>query len=274
MTQSSRATLRDLRTRVQNNVDADIVENTSGNITATEMDTILTAQNSLLLDVIDSANILDGTSLAPSIPVFQIEGGSVSVDPGTTLSGTITFDYTVREGDNVSGNLTLAQGATTLATNIDPKGGSVAQAINSVTLTAGSSVTFTLSGTALPVAGGAAFQSTYTVTARQPDDYIYWGLDADGDPANFDTNTAQQAVFAQSQAITVPSFTGDQHLVIAQKASDDPIRQILVDGIDMFRAFTVTPAAFTVNAAPYDATVSNHPLLSSVVVGKSIQIVR
>lgn len=274
MAQSSRSTLRDLRTRVQNNVDADIVENTTGDISATELDTILTAQNNLLLDVIDSANILDATALAPAITVFNIDGQTASVDAGTTLTGTVTFDYLVRESDNISGNLTLVQGAATLASNIDPKGGSVALAINAVTLNAGDSVSWTLSGTALPGAGGAAFNRVFTVTARQPDDYMYWGLDADGDPTDFNTATAQQAVFQQSQSIVIPTFADSQHLVIAQKASDAAIRQILIDGIDQFRAFTETGNAFVVNAAQYDAYVSNHLLLGSVVSGKTLQIVR
>ena len=274
MTQASRSTLRDLRTRLQNSVDTTIVENTSGLITATQMDTVLTAQNTIILDLIDSADILDATSLAPAITEFNIESQSLSVDAGTTISGTLTFDFLVRESDNVDGLLTLAQGVATLASNIDPKAGSVAQAVNPVTLNAGESVTWTLSGNALPVAGGAAFSRTVTITAREPDDYIYWGVDADGDPSNFDTGTAEQAVFAQSQSITIPTYSGAQHIVIAQKSSDPPIRQILYNGVDWFQAFTETTSAFNVNAASYDALVSDNALLGSIFSGAVFQIVR
>ena len=274
MTQVNRTALRDLRTRFQTAIDNTITQNTTGDITGTVLNTLLDEGSQLLIDLIDSCDVLDSTSLAPSFRTFVIEGQNTNVSAGTTLSGTVTFEFILTESDNVDGNLTLQQGVDTLASNIDPKGGSFTQAINSVTLNAGDSVTFTLSGTALAVAGGAAFSSTFTVTALQPDDFIYWGLDADGDPSDFNTATAQQAVFATSQSITIPSFSDNQYLVIAQKSSDAPITQIFIDGINQFDAFTETTSAFTVNAAAYDAYVTNHALIGTVVSGDIVQIVR
>ena len=274
MTQVNRTALRDLRTRFQTAIDSNITQNTTGDITGTILNTLLDEGSQLLIDLIDSCDVLDSTSLAPTVRTFVIEGQNTDVAAGTTLSGTVTFDFVLTESDNVDGNLTLRQAAATLSTTIDPKGGSFTQAINSVTLNAGESVTFTLQGTALAVAGGGVFSRTFTVTALQPDDFVYWGLDADGDPSDFNTATAQQAIFARSQTITVPSFSDNQYLVIAQKASDAAITQIFIDGINQFDAFTENPAAFSVNGAPYDAYVTNHALVGTIVSGDAVQIVR
>lgn len=274
MTQMTRGALRNVRTRLQSSIDTQIIENTSGLVTGTIMNSVLDSVSSVVEDIIDSADILTSGSLAPAFRTFLLVNQATSVDAGTTLSGTVTFEYLITEEDNVDGNLTLTQGVSTLSSAIDPKAQSVNIAINNITLAAGESVTFTLSGTALPGAGGAAFQATFTVTALQPDDYIYWGLDADGDPSNFVIGTAQQAPFARTQRIIVPNFADNQHLVIAQKSADVPITQILINGVDQFDAFTETASAFNVNAAAFDAYVSDNLLIGSIVSGDIITLVR
>lgn len=274
MTQMNRAGLRGLRSRLQSSLDSQITENTTGAITGTILNNVLDTISTVLEDVIDSADILASASLAPAVRNFIIVDQANDVDAGTIISGTKTFEFVLTEEDNVDGNLTLTQGAATLSTTIDPKGGSFNQAVNSITLGASESVTFTLSGTAIVGAGGAAFQATFTITARAPDDFIYWGWDADGNPADFVIGTAQQAPFQSTQTIVVPSNPSDAYLVIAQKASDNPITQILIDGINQIDAFTRTDDAFSVNGALYDAYVSDHELIANIVAGDRITLVR
>lgn len=274
MPQMNRAGLRNVRTRLQSDIDTSIVQNTTGLITGTVMNTILDSISTVIEDVIDSADILSSAVLAPSIRTFLIQNQSTSVAEDTVLTGSKTFEFTVTEPANVDGNLTLKQAGAILRNDIDPNDTSAVATINDITLSAGQSVTFTLEGTATVGAGGAAFSRDFVVTARQATDYMYWGLDADGDPSNFNVATAQQAVWSQSQTITLPSFADVQHIVIAQRATDPDITEINIGGINQIGAFTKTANAFLVGATQYDAWTSNNPMLGTVVSGESIQVVR
>ena len=258
MVQMTRAALQDL-------IDRIFVTNNARAITA------VTA-NEVLSDIVDSVDILASGSLAPQIRAFSITGQDLFVDPGTTLTGTKTFTWTISEEDNVSGNLTLQQGASTLSSSVDPKAGTVDIAINSVTLNAAEEVVFTLSGTDTFMNN---FSRTFTVTARSDDDYVYIDDEDDNDPSNFAIAGATRIPFAGTQQqLTVPTFAGNQYVEIIQKSTEPDLTGIFIDGVNQIKVFTKTPNALTVNAANFDAWTSNNELVGSVVSGDVITITR
>lgn len=259
MVQMTRAALQQL-------IDSRIVTNNIGGITAVILNDILT-------DIVDSADILPSGSLAPQIREFSIQGQATTVDPGTTLaSGNRTFLFNVTESDNVQGTLTLTQGASTLSTTIDPKDSSVVVAINAVTLNGGEDVVFTLSGTDTFMNN---FNRTFIVTARSDDDYVYYNTEADSNPADFDINAASRIPFVNTnQSFTIPDFMGNRFLTIIQKATEPALTGILIDGLNQIDAFTLTASALNVNAAPFNAYVSNNALVGSVVSGDTVTLVR
>ena len=254
------------RVALQALIDRDIKENTAGEITATILNEVLT-------DITDSVDILATGALAPSIRSFNIDGQALFVDPGTTLSGLKTFNYSLTEEDNVSGTLTLAQGVSNLSTTVDPKNSSVDLTINSVTLNAGDTVTWTLSGT--DTLGPNNFSRTFTVTAYEDSDYVYYSIEADDDPSDVVIGSASRIPFAGTQqSFTTPTFSGNQYLTILQRASEPDITQIFIDGLNQFDAFTKTLNALTINSQSYDAYVSTNALVGSVVSGEQVIIVR
>lgn len=244
-------------------VDRLLVNNTSGDIEADEV-------NDLLSDLSDSVTF-NAPAQAPSIRSFLIADQPTDVDPDTLLTGQKSFIYIVANSDAVVGDLTLAQAAANLSTTVDPKGNAIELTINDITLAAAEQVVFTLSGTD----GVTPFQSTFTITARSIDDYIYYGSQVSSDPATFDfANETRSPFVSGSQAITVPTFTGNEFFIIAQKATDPDFTEIIIDGINQIAAFSKTPDAFVVNAANYSAWTSDNALVGSIVSGDVITLVR
>jgi hypothetical protein len=255
------------RTQLQALINTDIIENTAGLITATQL-------NGILTDITDSFQTLPTGALLPSVRAFVLIGQPTAVTAGTTLSGVLTIAYNINEPGNVQGNLRFLQDGVELVNNIDPTVGAANITINNVTLNAGDTTVFRLEGTAVAGVGGAVFFREITVRALAATDFIYYGLDADTNPADFDINTAQSAIFSTTQVIMVPTFTGNQHFVIAQRASDPQITQLIIGGIDQLAAFTRTPNAFLVSGLQYDAYVSDNALVGSIVSGDRVEIRR
>lgn len=252
------------KTEVQAQINRLLVNNTSGDIEADEV-------NDLLTDLSDSVTFIAPTQ-APSIRTFLISNQPTSVDPGTTLTGLKTFIYTVANSDDVVGNLTLSQGGANLSTTVDPKGISLEITINDITLSAAQSITFTLSGTDV---GANPFSADFVVTARQIDEFVYYGTQVANTPATFDfANESRTPFVSGTQQITIPSFTGNEYLIIAQIATEPDFTIISIDGINQINAFTKTPSAFQVNGKAYDAWTSDHALIGSVVTGDVITLER
>lgn len=257
---------------IQRIIDTLLADNTAGDISASDVRTVLTDMN-------DSLTFLSSSAVEPAIRSFSIEGQASRVDAGTTLSGTKTFVFNLSEEDNVQGNLTLTQtnpgqAAQTLSSSIDPKTSSLSQAINNVTLAAGETVTFTLSGVS-DLAGNATFDRTFTVTGRTDDEYVYISDEADNDPSDVVVANATRSAFvAGQQDLVVPTFSGTRYLTILQKASEPELTQIVIDSVDQIGAFTKTDDALTINSQQFDAYVSNNLLVGSVVSGDAVTIVR
>ncbi len=258
---------------LQREADLLFVVNTQGEI---EADEVL----SLATDILDSVEFPTASGvLAPVIMSFSIQNQTTDVDPGFDLAASpITFLFNVSHSDNVEGNLTINQtGEGDLSTTVDPKNTSIVLTPGAVNnLIAGNSITFTLSGTATSGAGGGAISRTFIITARELDDYVYIGEDADGVPTvPIPGITSFANPFkAGSQNITIPTFVGNQHVIISQKASEPAITQILLGGVDQRNTFTVTDDAYQANGANYDAYVSDNPLVGSILSGATLTLVR
>ena len=240
--------------------------NTTGDIEADEVDTVL--QN-----FADSVTFRTPPGPA-TITVFNIRGQARSVPAGTILSGTVIFDYVVSDPSQISGNGTLLQGATTLATDIDPAGSSRNIAINNVTLAAGQSQVFTLRFTDTNT---NTVEKTFTVTAAALEEHVYLGVDADGDPSNFDINagTTTGPLFVTGrQSIVMPTFTGFQYVVYAQQSNEPAVTEINIDGLNQRNAFTVNANAFQVGGQNFDAYVTNNTIDGTAFSGKRLEIVR
>ena len=251
------------KTEWDREVNGLFVNNTSGDIEADEVRAVLN-------NLGDSVGFLAPTQ-PPSIRSFLISGQPTFVDPNTLLTGEKTFVYIVANSDAVQGNLTLAQGAANLSTTVDPKGDAVAVTINDITLAASQQVVFTLSGTD----GTNPFSATFTITARAIDEYIYYGTQVSNDPTTFDfANETRSPFVSGSQAISVPTFTGEEYLIIAQKATEPDFTEINIDGTNQIGAFTKTPDAFVVNAANFSAWTSDNILRGSIVSGNVLTLVR
>ncbi len=251
-----------------------LVNNLTGDIQASEM-------LSRMTDFVDSVEFLTPvTTTVPRVASLSIQGVATAVDPGTSLSGTLTFQYNVSPSANVQGDMTLSQNnpAATLATDIKADENSIAVAVQSITLVAGASVVFTLAGTATAAAGGAAFSRDFTVRARSLDEYMYIGIQPDTvlNPPVPGLTVLDYPFAGNRQNLVIPTFSGSvgQHLVISQKASEPQIRQIILGGVDQFAAFTRTANAYVVNSENFDAYVSNNPLLGDAVSNNIITVVR
>lgn len=257
------------KTALQALINRNIADNITGDISAQDV-------REALIDITDSVDFPSTSALAPAVRSFSIENQPTKVDAGTTLSGTKTFLYNISEPNNVDGNLTLLQAASTLSSSVNPSGSSVSQAINNVTLAnGGDSVVFTLRGTAVVGAGGAQFEGTFTVTALTDDEYIYISDEADSDASDVVIANATRLEFSGvRQDLTVPTFAGNRFITILQRASEPAITQIIIDSLNQFDAFTKTDDAITINGALFDAYVSTNAMVGSIVSGDTITVIR
>ena len=114
-----------------------------------------------------------GNAPAPSIASFSINGQAVTVDGGTTIDGSETFNYSVINSANVNGTGVIKQAGIEIITGVDPTASSVSGAVTSVTLAAGESVTWTLEFTG---DSGNVISRSFTVSARQQSEMLYHGV--------------------------------------------------------------------------------------------------
>ncbi len=197
----------------------------------------------------------------PTIPVFNIQGQSTSVNPGTTLSGSQTFIYSITNPESVSGNLTLSQGASVLSSSVSPTGSSVVATINDVTLTnPADNVVFELSGTDL---NSANFSATFTVTAVSTSEFFYHGLSQDPNPSNFDITTSGSEEITgdgQTGTITIGPTTLNDRIILLAPTDHDLVGLVNTGhGQDVLSTYTKTLNARTIAGQTYNAFVYNFP---------------
>ena len=259
MVQMTRAALQVL-------VDRDILENTTGLITATKVNDVLT-------DIVDSMDVLPSGALLPFVRTFLIDGQATKVDAGTDIGGAASFLYNINEPGNVDGNLSLTQDLATLSSSVDPAGTSVGVVIPATVLTAGQSSTFTLSGT--DTIGPNNFSRDFVVTAYTDDEYVYINAEADRDPSDFVIGNATRTPFSGTrQNITIPNYSGGRYITICQKASEPQLTGIIIDSWNQLGAFERFPNAFQSNSENFDAYVSNNLIVGATVSGDTITLER
>ena len=258
------------KTQLDAEIDRLLVNNTTGDIEANEL-------NDLISDFSDSVTYLP-TPDAPSIRSFSIQGQPRVVDPGFVLTGNKTFLYSVTNPGDVSGNLVLDQATTAIDSAVNPSNTSVLVTVLDVTFSAGQTVTFNLEGTDINT---NVFDRDTTITARNLDDYVYFGSQTSSNAADFVpssdfTNPTEGHVPAEGleQTFTLQTYTGDRYLVIAQKATLSPIVGIFVDGLNQRDAFTQVDDAITINSENYDVLITDNLILDSSGSGALVDIRR
>lgn len=213
-------------------------------------------RNSTTFDI-----VIDQVFQAPSITAFSIVGQSTSVTGGLQLTGSKTFSYTVTNPSNVSGNLTLQQtnpgeSAQTLASNIDPAASSTVQTINTVTINAGESLVFTLSGTDTQ---SNNFNRTFTIRAPNDHEFLYAGRSSTNNPDTVDiSGFNSHEITGSGQDITVTTGTTAQndHFIILVPTSED--LSTITDTVlntDVTIIFTRTQDVRQINSVNYTSYV-------------------
>lgn len=199
-------------------------------------------------DITNIRNLRNTPDPQPSINSFSIDSQSTTVAAGTTLSGTVTFNYVVHNSNLVQGTLTLAQDGTNLSTTVSPTGTTLSQAITEVTLAAGQSTTFTLSGTSTT---GRAFSRSFTVRAAQPHELAYWGIRATNDFATTDlTNLTSEDITMENEFDMTGAFADQAFLGLLVPADMD-ILEIRTLGFPVRDEFTRTTSARTISSQDY-----------------------
>ena len=225
--------------------------------------------NLILTDLADSVTFIG--VVPPSIMSFGIQGVSSVVDSGFSLSGSQTFEYNVATPEDLN-NGTIDQEGVEIASGVDPAASSVAATVTTFTLNAGEKQTFTLE---FPVIAGGIVTKIFEIDVRPTAEYLYYGEDADGDPANFNPSANERAILQPSgETFTLPTFSGDAFLVIAQPAIASALTAIEIGGVNQIAAFTLTEDAFTFDSQLYDAWVSTNELVGSAVSGQSVTVRR
>lgn len=211
---------------------------------------------------------------APSIDSFTLDGISQGEDAPYDLDGVVTFRFAISSASNIQGDLTILQGSAVLSSTIAKTATSAALTVNTVTLNAGESVTFTIRATSA-LSGNPTIERSFTVTAVEAQDYLYLATEDDSDPATTVIASATQVGYTPGdQVVTIPTFAGNKYLKILQRATDPEVTQILIGGINQFGAFTKTDDAITVGGVLFDAYVSTNLLVGSVVSGQQMTLVR
>lgn len=248
-------------------INTRIADNTAGEITAARV-------RNTLIDMVDSLEIRpDPGFQSPSITRFIMQNQPTEVNAGTTLSGVKTFLYNVSHPGNVSGNLTLQQGASVLRNDIPPvSGGSETATINSVTLNAGEDVIFQLSGTDTQAGN---FFSNFTVRALTDDEYLYFGTQISSNAGDFVfSNEERQQLTTGNTQVILPTFSGSEFIVFSQPATSTDFSEIIVDSVNQIGAFIKNANAVIINSINFDVWISNRAQLSSRLSNEVVNLIR
>lgn len=214
---------------------------------------------------------------APSLASFTWPGQATTVDGGTQLSGSVTFNFSVVNPSSVQGNLTLRQSGVSaaLTSTISPTATTVTVNIMNVTLSAGQSVTFTLSGVATTAAGGTSFSRSITISARAATDYIYRFWQAGDTLTAYAPNNADRVAYANPQTIAFPaSSSRSQHFVYMQRMTDPDPTVFNIGGLNQLGGYPKQANTVTVNGVEYEIWISEFPLDAAALAGTQIMIQR
>ncbi len=158
-------------------------------------------------------------SEVPSITSFNIQGQSTSVDAGTQITGSQTFNFAVENPSLVAVG-SLSQDGNVISSNITPTDTSIAATVTTTTLTnAGDTTVFTLS---FPVIGGGTITRTFTVRARAQAETLYYGIMATNIAASVDVTTlTMQDVVSGTQFNADFAIPTTEYAVILAPADRD-----------------------------------------------------
>lgn len=205
--------------------DIDNTSTTDALITAAEVDRRIAA---------------GGSGPAPSEPVitlFNIQGQQASVNPDTELSGTVLFNLAVMRPDQVDGTLSIAQDGTQIATGIAATATTHTATITTVTLAAGQSTTFVLSGAS---DSGQAFSRSFIVRAAQLHEFAYYGIRPTNDFMSVDTADLSSTDITSNDQFDVAGAFADTHVLGILVPSNMDLARITTLGVPVTSSFTRT----------------------------------
>jgi hypothetical protein len=194
-----------------------------------------------------------GAFVTPVITAFSSELQEVQ-NAGTSLTGAYTFAWTVSNPQFINGNLTLAQDGANLVTNLNPTAGTASVTITDVTLNAGDSTVFTLSGTDTQ---NNSFSRTYTVRGRQQEESAYWGTSATNNAASVSLGSLNLEHVVQDSRFEVNTQLTTGHFLIILVPEDRDATSIreLTFNQEAIGEFTKTDDARTIGSISYNAFV-------------------
>ena len=184
----------------------------------------------------------------PSITALSISNQDRSVAPDTQLTGEKVFSFNVMLSGQVDGTLTLSQDGTNLATGIAPTATSTTATITTVTLAAGQSITFTLSGMDTD---GNSFSRDFVIRAAQPHEFAYWGIRATDDFTTIGTSELTSVDITQHNSFEVTGAFASGHVVGVLVPANMDIQQIRFFGQPSIDEFTRTENVRTIGTESY-----------------------
>lgn len=207
-------------------------------------------------DVNGKLNFVVGQAyMAPQVTSFSIPGQATSVHPGDAVSGDQTFNFSVSNTGNVSGNLTLLAGSTVLSSNIAPTATTITVDVGTNVLTnVGDSATFTLRGTDTQ---GTQFSRNFVVTAVAPGEFFYYGLSGTNIPATVDVSTLTRRLSAsETFNFSVGPTSAGQYIILL--APNDHDLTALINtalNVNVLNTYTKTTAVRTISGQSYNSFV-------------------
>ena len=129
---------------------------------------------------------------------------------------------------------------------------------------------------ALPVPLGIGISIDTAISPSQ--DVIYWGnansVSTPRDWANFSANATTFPYAHDEQALVIPTFTGADYLVFAQRESDPDIVSATVQEFEQIEAFEKRSLAWVEQGIGYDAWVTTYEILGAAVGGDLVKFTR
>ncbi len=193
-----------------------------------------------------------GGVLEPELTGLVNASVMASVPAGTVITGNDIFGWFLTNPNQVQGNLTLRQNGAVLNSAISPTSTSLTQAVTTVTLTSGQSVTWRIEG--LSVHGTVIF-SEYTARATEAHEFLYSGRSPSNNPDTVVLGTLDQDEILQSgQQITVETGVasqGDFFIILVPTAEDLSTIRGTVFNQDVTSLFVRTENVRVINGENY-----------------------
>lgn len=219
---------------------------------------------------------VSGTGAVPRPSLHELTTDIASrVDVNTTLNGSHVFTFNVTNHSQLTALELVVTGGDNITMALPTTDGQQSQTLTltGIDTSSAGSVSFQLRGT---YSGGNVTSNTVTVTVANvaTGAQTYVNHQNDRVPTNFSTAGASSAEFAQTQTLTIPTFTGNDYVGIAQPETEGDITSIVIGGLEQVAAFSKVNGTFSIGGVDYEFFYSTNELVGSVVSGTEMIISR